>query len=215
VGDERPADDGRTILPARSHRAPVPLSESIRRAVPPLAAVSAIVLVIVLLLVLNRPGNTTHAGVQGDQGPVVVPPTSTSASASASATASPSASSSAGTASPSPSASPHRTAPVAEPSATATPAAVTKLPVTVLNNSRRTGLAHEAAAQLSRGGWPIRQIGNFTGRIAVSTAYYAPGQQRAAYALAHQFQAIRRVLPRFSGLPGSGLTLVVTREWPA
>jgi hypothetical protein len=26
---------------------------------------------------------------------------------------------------------------------------------------------------------------------------------------------VQRVLPRFHGLPGSGLTLVVTREWPA
>jgi len=213
VGDERPAEDGRTILPARSHRAPVPLHESIRRAVPPLAAVSAIVLVIVLLLVLNRPGST-HAGAQGDQGPAVIPPSS---SAPVTPSPSTSASTTPPSASPRPSATPtpHRTAPVAQPSATARPATVSKLPVTVLNNSRRTGLAARAAAQLSGGGWPIRQVGNFTGRIRVSTAYYAPGQESVARNLARQFHAIQRVLPRFSGLPGSGLTLVVTREWPA
>lgn len=168
--------------------------------VPPLAAVSVIVIVIVLLLVLNRPGHHTT-----DAGPVVTPAPSVHTSQSAAPTPS---------ARPSPSPTPRKTVPVAQPSATAKPR-VGKLPVTVLNNSRRTGLAHRAAAQVAGGGWPIRQIGNFTGRIAVSTVYYAPGQKQVAGALAHQFSAVQRVLPRFHGLPGSGLTLVVTREWPA
>lgn len=171
--------------------------------VPPLAAVTAIVLVIVLLLVLNRPGH--HHAV--DAGPAVLPSPSTVSSA-------PTPTAPASTASATPKPSPHRTAPVAQPSATATPK-VAKLPVTVLNNSRRTGLAHRAAAQVAGGGWPIKDIGNFTGRIPVSTIYYAPGQAKVAQAFAHQFHAVQRVLPRFRGLPGSGLTLVVTREWPA
>jgi len=196
-------DDGRIVVPPRSHRAPVPMQESIRRLVPPLAAVTAIVLVIVLLLVLNRPGHTSSPDLAG---PAV---TSPSPSAPVVASTTPSASASAR-----PSPSPHPTAAVAEPSATASPR-VTRIAVTVLNNSRRTGLAADAAGQLSRGGWPIRAVGNFTGRIAVSTAYYAPGQSEVAHALARQFSAIQRVLPRFQGLPGSGLTLVVTREWPA
>ena len=175
--------------------------------VPPLAAVSAIVIVIVALLVLNRPDNSVSAG------PVVTPgPSHTSAEPELTAppvSLSP-------TPTPTHSPKPHRTPPAAEPSATATAEpAVAKIPVTVLNNSRRTGLAHRAAAQVSEGGWPIRQIGNFTGRIRVSTAYYAPGQSAEAHKLARQFPAIQRVLPRFEGLPGSGLTLVVTREWPA
>jgi hypothetical protein len=186
-----------------SHRAPVAFHESVRRLVPPLAAVSAVVVVIVLLLVLNRPSNNTS-----DAGPAVHPGPTHSSSTT---TPSPSPSRSV---SPTPRPSPTRTAPVAQPSATATPV-VAKIPVTVLNNSRRTGLAHRAAAQLHAGGWPIRLVGNFRGRIAESTVYYAAGQARVAAALAHQFPAVRRVLPRFSGLPGSGLTLVVTREWPA
>jgi hypothetical protein len=92
---------------------------------------------------------------------------------------------------------------------------VAKAPVTVLNNSRRYHLAARAAAQLSGGGWPIAAVGNFTGRIPVSTVYYVPGQEQVAQALARQFPAVARVHPRFRGLPGSGLTLVVTREWPA
>ena len=201
-----PDDDGRTSAPPRSHRAPVPKGEAMRRLVPPLAAVSAVVLVIVLLLVLNRPGHTSNPGASA--GPAVTSPSPT-----VSATPSPSLSTSPSIA-PSARPTPQRTVPVAQPSATARPR-VTKIPVTVLNNSRRQGLAARAAGQLSGGGWPIRSVGNFTGRIAESTAYYAPGQEAAAHALAHQFPAIRRVLPRFRGLPGSGLTLVVTRYWPA
>jgi len=172
--------------------------------VPPLAAVTAIVLVIVALLVLNRPGHhSTNAG------PAVVPgPTQTTTGPEL--TAPPVSKTPTPTASP----TPHRTAPVTEPSATAKPV-VAKAPVTVLNNSRRTGLAHRAAAQVADGGWSIKYVGNFTGRIRVSTVYYAPGQARVAHAFAHQFSAVQRVLPRFQGLPGSGLTLVVTREWPA
>ena len=179
--------------------------------VPPLAAVSAIVIVIVLLLVLNRPDNSVSAG------PVVTPRPSTT-TAEPELTAPPVTASPTPTPTPTPTPSrspkPHRTLPSAEPSATAKPA-VAKIPVTVLNNSRRQGLAHRAAAQVSSKGWPIKQIGNFTGRIRVSTAYYAPGQAEEAHLLARDFPAIQRVLPRFDGLPGSGLTLVVTREWPA
>jgi hypothetical protein len=170
--------------------------------VPPLAAVSVIVIVIVLLLVLNRPGHHTT-----DAGPAVHPRPTVATTHPAATTPS---------VKPSPKATPkpHKTAPVAEPPATAKPA-VAKVPVTVLNNSRRTGLAHRAAAQVANGGWPIKQIGNFTGRIRISTVYYAPGQAPVARKFAHQFSAVQRVLPRFNGLPGSGLTLVVTREWPA
>ncbi|HET7530914.1 MAG TPA: LytR C-terminal domain-containing protein [Mycobacteriales bacterium] len=89
------------------------------------------------------------------------------------------------------------------------------IPVSVLNNSTRTGLAHRAAAQVSAEGWPIAKIGNFTGRVAMSTLYYAPGELASAQRLARAMPAIRRVLPRFAGLPTTGLTLVVTREWPA
>jgi hypothetical protein len=174
--------------------------------VPPLAAVTVIVIVIVLLLVLNRPGHHTS-----NAGPVVHPPPSATTTQPAATTPSVKPSPKP---TPKPTPKPRRTAPVAEPPATAKPA-VAKVPVTVLNNSRRTGLAHRAAAQVANGGWSIKQIGNFTGRIRVSTVYYAPGQARVARKFAHQFSAVQRVLPRFRGLPGSGLTLVVTREWPA
>jgi hypothetical protein len=84
-------------------------------------------------------------------------------------------------------------------------------PLTVLNNSRITGLAHRAAARFAEGGWQIALIGNFTGRLWETTVFYAAGQQAAAEQLARQFPGLTRVQPRFVGLPGSGLTVVLTR----
>ena len=85
----------------------------------------------------------------------------------------------------------------------------------MLNNSRRAGLAHTVAAQVAAKGWPVAKVGNFTGRVPISTLYYAPGQLASAQQLAKAIPSIQRVRPRFSGLPTPGLTLVVTREWPA
>ncbi|MGB8652874.1 MAG: LytR C-terminal domain-containing protein, partial [Mycobacteriales bacterium] len=92
------------------------------------------------------------------------------------------------------------------------PAAVPVLPVTVLNNSRITGLADRAAARFRAGGWPTPVVGNFRGRVERTTVYYAPGQQASAARFARQF-GIGRVAPRFAGLPGSGLTVVLTRDY--
>jgi hypothetical protein len=83
----------------------------------------------------------------------------------------------------------------------------------VLNNSRISHLASRVAAQLAAKGWPIRRTGNFRGQVAMTTVYFAPGQKAAAQRLARDFSQVRRVRPRFAGLPGVGLTLVVTRDW--
>jgi hypothetical protein len=89
------------------------------------------------------------------------------------------------------------------------------VPVTVLNNSRRTGLADRAAARFRAAGWPVAKTGNFRGRIPVTTVYYEPGQQAAAQEFARRFDGIARVRPRFATLPARGLVLVVTREYSA
>ena len=86
------------------------------------------------------------------------------------------------------------------------------LPVTVLNNSRYTDLAQRAAARFRAGGWPTPVIGNFTGRIRATTVYYEPGQAASAARFGRQF-GIWRILPRFRGLPGRGLTVVLTRDY--
>jgi len=189
-----------------SHRKTRSGSELARRLAPPLAAVAAVVVVILLLLVLNsRPSASGPA-----PGAVAQPPTSATSAPLSSppilTTTSPSAV---------PSATPVATVPVNQPPATQPPATAAPAhpPVTVLNNSRRSGLAAHVAAEVRAKGWSVAKTGNFRGRIVETTLYYAPGQGAAATALAHQMPQIRRVAPRFAGLPGSGLTLVVTRDW--
>jgi len=86
-------------------------------------------------------------------------------------------------------------------------------PVTVLNNSKIKGLADRTKRKFEAGGWPVSGTGNYRGGvISQTTIYYAPGQLGSAQRFARQF-GIPRVLPRFSGLPGSGLTVVLTRDY--
>jgi hypothetical protein len=85
--------------------------------------------------------------------------------------------------------------------------------VTVLNNSRIQGLAASVADELQGRGWGVDTVGNYTGQLSETTLYYPPGELRAAQLLARQFQRISRIEPRPTGLPGSGLTLVLTRYW--
>ena len=173
MSDDRPP--GRPV----SHRADTSPRTTTQRLWAPIAAVGVVVLVIVLLLVLN-----SHP--HPDAGPALVSP---SPSAAPSVAPTPT------------SASP--TTPSASPASSTAPAPAPKRPVSVLNNSRRSGLAHRVADQVAAHGWPVATVGNFTGQLA------------SARRLAHELPAIRRVLPRFESLPGSGLTLVVTRDWPA
>jgi len=123
---------------------------------------------------------------------------------------------------PRPSPSPSRPAqpspPTAKGGATNVSRGPAALSLTVLNNSRYGGLAARAASRFRSGGYPVGAVGNFTGRIRATTVYYAPGSARqaaAARALARRFPGVHRVLPRFAGLPGSGLTVVVTRDFRA
>ncbi|MEA2484387.1 MAG: hypothetical protein QOC55_2334 [Thermoleophilaceae bacterium] len=106
-------------------------------------------------------------------------------------------------------------APLTSPTAAPSPAAAPKLALTVLNNSNVNQLAHRAAAKYRAMGWPIKLEGAFRGRVPVTTVYYAPGQLPSAQLLQKEFPAIQRVRPRFSTLPGSGLTVVLTRDYPA
>jgi hypothetical protein len=88
----------------------------------------------------------------------------------------------------------------------------------VLNNSTIRGLADRAAAAVQARGWQVAQVGNFAGRLAVTTVYYTPGdaaQEAAARELAREFPQVTQVLPRYAGLPPTppGVVLVVTRTW--
>jgi hypothetical protein len=87
--------------------------------------------------------------------------------------------------------------------------------VTVLNNSRRSKLAARGAERFRAAGWPVAAVGNFRGRIPVTTVYYDPGLEAAAREFAATFDGIVRVRPRFATLPARGVVVVLTREFPA
>lgn len=88
----------------------------------------------------------------------------------------------------------------------------------MLNNSTVRGLAAQAAAGFRADGWQVRSIGDFTGRLPYTTVFYGPGEVGAARQLAREFPGVRSVQPRFAGLPGAGLpgeglTVVLTRDF--
>ncbi len=157
----------------------------------------------------------THDDPQGN--PVVAsPPT---AAVSGPPTAAPSAEPPTATpVLPSPPATTPVAPPVAPPASPSAPPATTGpaapvVPVSVLNNSRVSGLADRSAARFRAGGWPVRTTGNYSGgTIPQTTVYYPPGQQASAQRFAKQF-GIPRVRPRFSGIPTSGMTVIVTRDY--
>jgi hypothetical protein len=110
------------------------------------------------------------------------------------------------------------TTPTARPSHRPTRAAVppntAMAEVSVLNNSRVHGLAHQVAAEVGDRGWQIAQVGNLQGIVPATTVYYAPGDEQAAQHLAGQFGQIQRIEPDSEGrIHLGGLTLVVTRYW--
>ncbi len=175
-----------------------------------LIALSGVTLVVVALLLVNK----------GDQSgsPTVALPTAPVATTGAPAPSTVPSVSSGPTIPPTtaPTIAP-TTAPTVAPSAAPTtvtaPGQAPVVPVTVLNNSRIRGLADRAAARFRAGGWPVPKVGNYSrGRIPATTVYFAPGQQASAARFARQF-GIGRVVPRFAGLPGSGTTVVLTRDY--
>ena len=184
-----------------------------------LLAVAGVALLVVGLVTLRgRPGDDGRPGAAAtSQPPSPTPsPSAPSATATATATANPSPSPGGPAASPTTSPPP---APTTAPQPTAAPPpAQPRAPVTVLNNSTVAGLGQQVADDVRRKGWRVASIGNFAGRIPVSTIYFTPGntaQERAARQFAADFPEVQRVFPRYAGLPPTptGIVLVVTRDW--
>ncbi|MCW2542484.1 MAG: hypothetical protein JWM40_36 [Frankiales bacterium] len=102
--------------------------------------------------------------------------------------------------------------PTAAPTVEPTTAALAPVvPLTVLNNSKVSHLAEKSGAKFKAGGWPLAGTGNYRGQIDTTTIYYPAGQQASAERFGKQFGV--RVLPRFATLPGTGMTVVVTRDF--
>ena len=94
--------------------------------------------------------------------------------------------------------------------------AAKSVPLVVLNNTTISGLAKRAAARFEAGGWTVTSSGNLTNNILSTCAYYDPdvtGAEAAAKALQAQYPTIKRVEPKFVGLPSGPVVVVLTPDY--
>ena len=114
------------------------------------------------------------------------------------------------------------TEPSVDPSASATsspatpttssqpPVRMHHLKVDVLNQSAAKGAAGRFAARVRGLHWRVGRVSNFNGTVSTTTIYFPQGQAKAAHELAKGLRGNLRVLPRFSTLSDSRLTLILT-----
>jgi hypothetical protein len=96
--------------------------------------------------------------------------------------------------------------------------AVKNVPLIVLNNTTTLGLAHQAAQRFEHGGWTVTHYDNLRNEILSTCAYYDPnvaGAKAAATALQAQYPTIKRVEPKFVGLPSGPVVVVLTPDYSA
>lgn len=84
------------------------------------------------------------------------------------------------------------------------------LKVDVLNQSAGKGAAGKFAGRVRELHWPVGRVDNFNGTVSRTTVYYPQGRAKAAHELARGLPGNPRVLPRFSTLSGSRLTIILT-----
>jgi hypothetical protein len=90
------------------------------------------------------------------------------------------------------------------------PGSTHRLKVDVLNQSGGKGTAARTAKRLRALGWSVGRVGNFSGNVSKTTVYYPTGEAKAARELSSELPGEPRVLPRFSTLSGSRLTVILT-----
>jgi hypothetical protein len=183
------------------HLAPLPpWRRRAQRIVGSLLAVLGVVVLVIAIIALRQP-NGHQAALH------------TSAVADSSSTGS-----SAPAPSSTPPTSPSSSSPAAPTSTTPTVSTdpLKAIPLIVLNNTNKTGLADTAAGRFRAGGWTVTSTGNLVNTIASTVAYYDPSvadAQAAATALQAQFPAIKRVVAKFSGLPAGPIIVVLTSDY--
>ncbi|MHA3701990.1 LytR C-terminal domain-containing protein [Jatrophihabitans sp. YIM 134969] len=185
--------------------------EQIIGAVVVLVGVAVLVLSVIALIAAGDDPSSDVAGPS-----VTLPRDSASASPSGtpSATGSPTTTSPGATGSGSASA----TTSTSASTSSAAGGAIGSQPLVVLNNTRQVGLAQQAAATFTQGGWKVSDTGNLDQDILSTCAYYdpsVPGAQAAAEALMQQFPAIKRTKEKFGALPAGPVVVVLTADYTA
>lgn len=123
--------------------------------------------------------------------------------------------------SPAPSSAHTSSAPATHPttkagSSSAANAGAKAIPIVILNNTKVTHLAADAAALFTQAGWKVTSYGNYTNNILSTCAYYDPnvaGAKAAATLLQSEFPDILRIKPKFSGLAAGPIVVVLTSNF--
>ena len=190
-------------------RAPRSGPENLRRiVVPALLAVASIVALLVAFNSCSDPYDQGEGLVTPIGQPTLSPtPTTPSPTATDSSTPTPTV-----TSSPSASAS---TTPTPTASQTAspspTPTLAPKRPVVVLNGTTTIGLAAAYRLKVTRAGWNVVSIGNWTrSSVSATTIFYPSGFKASAKRLADDLSGTQLTREALSGMSSTELTIVVT-----
>jgi len=90
------------------------------------------------------------------------------------------------------------------------------VPIIVLNNTNKTGLAQTMRDQFVAGGWKVTSVGNMSDNIVSTCAYFDPVDAKnldAAQRLQAEFPAIKRVKEKYPGMPSGPLIVVLTSDY--
>ena len=198
-----PSADG-----SNRRRAPRSGPENLRRVVvPALLAVASIVALLVAFNSCSDPYDQGEGLVTPIGQPTLSPtPTTPSSTPTDSSTPTPTV-----TSSPSVSAS---TTPTPTASETAspspTPTLAPKRPVVVLNGTTTIGLAAAYRLKVTRAGWNVVSIGNWTrSSVSATTIFYPSGVKASAKRLADDLSGTQLTREALSGMSSTQLTIVV------
>jgi hypothetical protein len=80
----------------------------------------------------------------------------------------------------------------------------------MFNQSAPNGSGQVAAGLLRAKGWSVLKVDDFHGNVSRTTVYYPDGLKRAARRAANDLPGNVRVLPKFSNLSETRLTIILT-----
>jgi hypothetical protein len=103
----------------------------------------------------------------------------------------------------------------ASPSESATSVVIDRsVPVTILNGTRRTGLAAKVAADLKKLGWTVVSIGNWRAGGVETTTVFVQGRADAAATMRRDLEAADATKTPIGSMRTNRITIVVMDDYP-
>jgi hypothetical protein len=88
------------------------------------------------------------------------------------------------------------------------------VPVTILNGTRRTGLAAKVAADLKKLGWTVVSIGNWRSGGVETTTVFVQGREDAAATMRRDLEAADATKEPIGSMRTNRITIVVMDDYP-